>query len=290
MIDLHTHTNYSDGTWDVKKLLAEAEKAKIEVLAITDHDNVKAHLEIRENDYSKIFTGKIIRGVELNTVANNARVEFLAYDFDLDKINEWCNATYSNEFSENDLNIEFNEMIKSAEKNGVILDKIDYKPDMGWPIDYIFPEIKRHKENKKLFTEKEWNDIGYFFRCCTCNADFPIYYNMSNSVPNAKDVVKAVHNAGGKVFLAHLYQYPFRDYKKYLDDLIKDNLIDGIEVYHSSFTDYQINYLYNYCKENNILMSGGSDCHGDKKANRKIGVGFGNLCIDKQIISNWVKE
>ena len=63
MIDLHTHTNYSDGTWDVKKLLAEAEKAKIEVLAITDHDNVKAHLEIRENDYSKIFTGKIIRGV-----------------------------------------------------------------------------------------------------------------------------------------------------------------------------------------------------------------------------------
>ena len=37
-------------------------------------------------------------------------------------------------------------------------------------------------------------------------------------------------------------------------------------------------------------MSGGSDCHGDKKANRKIGVGFGNLCIDKQIISNWVKE
>lgn len=71
-----------------KKIACGAEKAKIEVLAITDHDNVKAHLEIRENDYSKIFTGKIIRGVELNTVANNARVEFLAYDFDLDKINE----------------------------------------------------------------------------------------------------------------------------------------------------------------------------------------------------------
>ena len=31
MIDLHTHTNYSDGTWDLKKLLQEAERAKIRV-------------------------------------------------------------------------------------------------------------------------------------------------------------------------------------------------------------------------------------------------------------------
>ena len=290
MIDLHTHTNYSDGTWNVKQLLIEAEKAKIEILSITDHDNVKAYLEMRDNDYSKLFTGSIIRGIELNTVANNARVEFLAYNFDLDKVNEWCNNTYSGEFSFNDLNVEFNEMVKSAKKNGVILDKINYRPDMGWPIDYIFPEIKRHPENKKLFTEQEWNDIDYFFRCCTCNVDFPIYYNMSNSVPDAKDVTKAIHNAGGKVFLAHLYKYPLRNYKEYLDGLIKDKLIDGIEVYHSSFTDEQIDYLYKYCKDNNILMSGGSDCHGDKKVERKIGVGFGNLCIDKLIISNWIKE
>ena len=38
MIDLHVHTNYSDGTWNLKKLLEEAEKAKIEILSITDHD------------------------------------------------------------------------------------------------------------------------------------------------------------------------------------------------------------------------------------------------------------
>lgn len=290
MIDLHTHTNYSDGTWDVKKLIKEAQNSKIEILSITDHDNVKAHLEIRNNNYNSIFSGKLINGVELNTVANNARVEFLAFNFDLDKINEWCNKTYHDEFSDSDLNIEFNEMIKSAKKNGIILDEINYKPEMGWPIDYIFPEIKKHPENKKLFTEKEWNDSGYFFRCCTCNVDFPIYYNMSNSVPKAEDVVKAIHNAGGKVFLAHLYKYPLRDYKKYLDNLVKNRLIDGLEVYHSSFTEEQTKYLYNYCKDNNLLMCGGSDCHGDKKVNRKIGVGFDNLNIDKQIVENWINE
>ena len=35
MIDLHTHTNYSDGTWNLRKLLEEAEKTNIEVLSIT---------------------------------------------------------------------------------------------------------------------------------------------------------------------------------------------------------------------------------------------------------------
>ena len=51
MIDLHVHTNYSDGTWDLKKLLEEAEKAKIEVLSITDHDTVKVYKELEKIDY-----------------------------------------------------------------------------------------------------------------------------------------------------------------------------------------------------------------------------------------------
>ena len=47
MIDLHTHTKYSDGTWDVKNLLENAQKTGVEILAITDHDTVKAHLELK---------------------------------------------------------------------------------------------------------------------------------------------------------------------------------------------------------------------------------------------------
>ena len=46
MIDLHTHTKYSDGTWEVKDLLINAEKNNVDLLSITDHDSVKAHLEL----------------------------------------------------------------------------------------------------------------------------------------------------------------------------------------------------------------------------------------------------
>ena len=85
-------------------------------------------------------------------------------------------------------------------------------------------------------------------------------WDVKRLLPDVKDVVKKIHNAGGKVFLVHLYKYLLRDYKNYLDSLIKDKLIDGIGLYHCSFMDEQINYLYDYCKDNNMLMSGGSDC------------------------------
>lgn len=82
MIDLHVHTNYSDGTWDLKKLLEEAEKAKIEVLSITDHDTVKVYKELEKIDYKKVYSGKILSGVEFNTVYDGVAFHLLAYDFD----------------------------------------------------------------------------------------------------------------------------------------------------------------------------------------------------------------
>lgn len=60
MIDLHTHTTYSDGTWNVKELLCNAEKAKIEILSITDHDTVNAYKEIENINKENFFNGKII--------------------------------------------------------------------------------------------------------------------------------------------------------------------------------------------------------------------------------------
>ena len=88
MIDLHTHTTYSDGTWDVKTLLKKAKENGVELLAITDHDTVKAYLELKENNYSSYFNGKIISGAEFNCVFNNAKIELLGYNFDIEKIKE----------------------------------------------------------------------------------------------------------------------------------------------------------------------------------------------------------
>lgn len=203
MIDLHTHTNYSDGTWRLEELLINAEKARISILSITDHDTVNAYKELKRIDYSKIYSGKIITGGEFNAVFNNAKIELLGYDFDVNKVDKWCEKTYNKEKVTPDLDREFKLMMEGCHKNNVRVDDIKYEPSMGWPIDYIYPSIKKYEENKKLFTDKEWNDIDHFFRCCTCNTDFPLYIDFLDHIPNAKivsDAIRNVRKAGVKSF------------------------------------------------------------------------------------------
>ena len=56
MIDLHSHTTNSDGTWTTKELLMKAEKLKLEALSITDHDTAKSYIEIEKNaNYNRII-------------------------------------------------------------------------------------------------------------------------------------------------------------------------------------------------------------------------------------------
>lgn len=286
MIDLHTHTNYSDGTWNLKKLLEEAEKMNIEVLSITDHDTVNSYKELENINVKDIFKGKIIPGIEFSTVFDGVMFHLLAYNFDYKKLNKFICENY--EDKKPDLNKEFNCMIESCKKNNIRIGKLEYKTDKGWPIDVIFPEIKKYEENRKYFKEDEWNDIDVFYNSCVTNKKFPVFVDFSIHYPKANIVVNAVRNAGGKLFVAHVFKYHLEDTISFLDVLKQKDIIDGVEVYHSSFSEEQIKILKEYCQNNNLLISGGSDCHGEKKANRKIGVGYGNLNISKEAVREWI--
>ena len=285
MIDLHTHTSYSDGTWDVRKLLEEAQKAKIEVLAITDHDTIRGLEELEQIDYKKIFKGKIIPGIEFSTVYDGIFFHLLAYEIDYKKIKDWVCEKYENRKPK--LDIEFNQMISSCKRNNIKIGDIKYEKEKGWPIDIIYPEIKKYEENKKYFKQEEWDNINVFFEHCVTDKKFPVYVDFSCNYPTADIVAKKVRQAYGKLFVAHPYRYNLEDTIGFLDTLKKNKIIDGVEVYHSSFTKEQSSTLKKYCKENNLLMSGGTDCHGEKRKEIKIGIGYGNLKIEKEIIDDW---
>lgn len=285
MIDLHTHTIYSDGTWQLSQLLEEAQKNNIEVLSITDHDTIEAYNELRKNDYKKIYTGKIISGAEFTTVYDGVTFHLLAYNFDCSKIENWINEKYK--CQKPNLNLEFEYMINSCKKNKIIIDNLEYKVEEGWPIDIIFPAIKKYEENRVFFTEDEWNNIDVFFNSCVTNKDFPVFVDFEIHYPNANEVSKRVREAGGKTFLAHIYRYNLNKLLDFINLLNKNHIIDGVEVYHSRFTNDQMVLLEEYCKQNKLLMSGGTDCHGEKKANRKIGTGYGNLNVSSAILNNW---
>ena len=104
MIDLHTHTTNSDGTWSTKELLTKAEELGLEVFSITDHDTAKSYIEVEQNkELQSIFKGKLIRGVELNCTFNGIKIEVLAYNFDLHPVQEWIENYYTPEKNKNRL-------------------------------------------------------------------------------------------------------------------------------------------------------------------------------------------
>ena len=71
-----------------EKLLEQAEKMGVTLLSITDHDSVDAHLELKNNDYSNIFSGKIIPGCEFSCVFNDIKIELSPDDL-------LCNSKFS---------------------------------------------------------------------------------------------------------------------------------------------------------------------------------------------------
>ena len=285
MIDLHTHTNYSDGTWSLSRILEEAQNMGVEILSITDHDTLKAYREMENIDYKSIYSGKIIPGIEFNTVYDGIAFHMLAYDFDYKELEKFVQENY--ESKEPDLEKEFKFMMNSCKKNNIKIDNIQYDKNKGWPIDFIFPGIKKYEENKKYFKKEQWDDIDVFFNSCVTNNKFPAFVDFSIHYPNARLVSETVKEAGGKLFIAHVYRYNLEDPINFLNLLLQDKILDGIEVMHSSFTKEQSKTLIDFCTEKNLLMSGGTDCHGDKKKDRKIGIGYGNMKINKELISNW---
>lgn len=87
MIDLHLHTNHSDGTDSVEELLENAEKQKLEIISITDHNSVGAYFELEKNpEIRKKFNGEIVVGSEIKTTFKDTNIEILAYGIDYKKI------------------------------------------------------------------------------------------------------------------------------------------------------------------------------------------------------------
>lgn len=293
IIDLHTHTTYSDGKFSVKDLLKYAKQKNIDILAITDHDSVGAHIELLNSDVKGIFDGKILVGSEINAVFAGAKIDLLAYNFDLIELKKWLDSKYSKEKQNENLKDEFIHLVKLCHANKMKIDsEMVYNPQVEYPIARIYREIKKYEENRIMFTEQEWNNSESFYRSCTCNSKFILYIDFSHNTPNAKECTGVVRNAGGRIFLAHLFKYNIPDYVVFLDKLMSQNILDGIEVYYPTFTREQTQFLEEYCIKNNLLMSCGSDYHGESIVTDETAVwsSLDKIKYDPKDILKWIND
>ncbi len=289
MIDLHMHTVYSDGDKTVKEVLSLCEAKKLEYISITDHNTAEEYEDraFQEN----IFSGKIIKGVELNAVFGSQNIEILGYQINPDIINEWSKKYYQEENLIKQQKICEKRLLDICDKKGLVYNYDKIKRDIK-PTDYIeiyiYFELIKHEENLKILG-KFGESFDTFYRRGLADPKSSYFINRMEFRPKCKEVIDIIHSAGGKAFLAHPYVYKFDDTVGFIKKLKKETNLDGVECFHhSAEQDDRIDILIKCAKENNLYISGGSDYHGDKKPNIDLGVGKGSINIPKEIIDEWL--
>lgn len=249
LTDLHIHSYYSDGTMSPQEIVEEAKNRGLEIISITDHDVLDSYEELKvEAEKANI---KVIRGVEIDSIFEGHLVHLLAYKFN---DNEDFFALL-NRAKEQLLETSI-ELIRRMEKeyeNISLEDYNSYEYDRrkgGWKgIHYLFD---------KNITEGLFDGMKLYgkYECGHEKFDFP----------TVKEVCDITHNAGGYVVLAHPCNY-YKDKtrEEILEklEILKSDGIDGVECYYPANSDLMTETCLEFCRKNDLIITAGSDSHGD---------------------------
>ena len=249
LTDLHMHSYYSDGTMSPREIVEDAKKRNVQLIAITDHNVLDSYNELKEA--AEEFGIKIIRGVEIDARFEDIVVHILAYNFE-DNENLF-NLVHKakNELLETSI-----ELIKRMENDYENISSEDYeaydydKRKGGWKgIHYLFD---------RGITSELFEGVKYYGQY-KCGHEYFDY-------PNVEEVVKAVHEANGYVVLAHPCNY----YKNNTKEEVLEKLekfksigIDGVECYYPANSEMMTETCVEFCKNNDMIITVGSDSHGD---------------------------
>ena len=255
-------------------------------ISITDHNTCKAYEELVNPEVRNIFKGKIITGVELNTKVLGIPIEILGYGVDTDYMNNNLHKLYISNEERN--MIELKRIYDICLENGIEVGENfveNYNPNM-YASKYLHQIITKNENNKKIIDEESWNNSNVFYRKFMSNPETLFFVNTDDILPTFEQASNLIREAGGLVFIPHIYEY--RDNaEKILNYILINYQIDGIECFYTTFTDEQKINLVKICKERDLFISGGTDYHGSFKPDVDMAIGFGNLEIQEIIINNW---
>jgi len=267
IIDLHIHSNHSDGALSVKEIVREAKLRNIGFMSITDHDSIGCQ-EIALTLAKKAGI-RYVSGVELNVTFSHPRyregkptsLDFLGYQFDaknkalVDKLRQM--AEYREERAAkilSNLNAEF-------EKEGIgKLTKRDFE-EIQASVDGTLgrPHIADYLVRKGIVSNRQEAFDRYLVKCDV--PKFPLYLEEAS---------RLVRNAGGKIVLAHPndpHGTSLVTLTKSLPEqtqIIEESMmahIDGVECWHSRNDAQTTKHYVKFAKEHGLIMTGGSDCH-----------------------------
>jgi 3',5'-nucleoside bisphosphate phosphatase len=244
--DLHIHTTASDGCWSPERVVAEVKARSIDFFAVADHDTI-ASVPLAETLAHEAGLA-FLRGVEVSTQLDGHLFHVLAYGFDLEAsaltalLHE--NRARADRYNEN--------IIRSLIA-------------AGYPLD--FDEYAAYEYDR---TRGGWQVLNFLLDRGVCTslrdyfdnllADLSVEYP---SLPHPAEAVAAIRAADGVPILAHPGES--LRHTSVTEETLRPFLdagIAGLECYSQYHDDATIRFCLEWCDRHDLLITGGSDCHG----------------------------
>ncbi|MGI6091682.1 MAG: PHP domain-containing protein [Negativicutes bacterium] len=254
-VDLHIHTTASDGNWRPEVLVNQVKSAGIGLFAVTDHDTTA---NINETSALAAAAGlNFLPGVEICTTINNQSFHILGYGIDAD-------------------NAALNKLLRY---NTALMEDVDQQSVKklikdGLAIDY--DEYCQYRHNPERGGWKALNfliDKGF---CRDINDFFANLFTKERGItfpdfPPPSVAIAAIKGAGGVPVLAHPGSgFHGSTLEETLDFFVRED-IQGVECYHPCHDENTTKRAVEWCKQRNLIITGGSDCHGSFFKDRCLG-------------------
>lgn len=249
-VDLHTHSNFSDGTFHPKELVECAKKHKIVVLSLTDHDSVDGVPAFLQACGKTGIKG--VAGVELSAEYKDI-LHILGYRFDFKKLERHSQMKQVRDGREA-RNIQ---ICKKLQEMGLNISMDDVK---------AFGVVARPHIARALVAKGYAKNISdAFTKYLDRNA--PAYCGRFRL--NPKECVSMINEAGGLAVMAHPGQTARGESILELKPLVRElkNLgLWGIECYTTAHSAVQIYESLKIAQEFDLYPTAGSDFHGEDRS------------------------
>lgn len=270
--DLHIHSNFSDGSDSIEELVGKINALKLDVFALTDHDTFEGVIELEKYKLNGI---KFIKGIELTCKTKDVKCHILGYGIDT------TNKNLKNLIEKGkilrkqklDLRIEY---LKNV--HNIVLNE----DELSW----LYSRksfVKTHLANVLVKRGLADNNLSamekYLDGCKTGNTRFD-GFEAVDTLKSAGAIPVWAHPIGGEGE-RHIKKEEF--YPK-LKTMLEAG-IEGIECYYSRYNADEIKFLVDCAKENNLLISGGSDYHGLNKDIPLLKLNELNIPVDAKFLT-----
>lgn len=268
-IDLHTHSNKSDGSMTPSELVCHAKKSGLTAMSLTDHDSVDGVKEAMEAGAK--YGIEVVPGIEMSA-KSDTETHILGYYIDINNQNllEKLEEARRTRIERNKITCE------NLRKLGFDITDGDAQNEAGGAV------IGRAHYARAMVRKGYVGSVKEAFDKYLGSGK-PCYSKRQNF--SAQECISIINEAGGAAYAAHLHLMKKSDEElfEFLKEL-KASGLSGIEGYYTEYTPELQDKFMSYAKELDLSISGGSDFHAEMKPHISIGTGFGNMRIPYSVL------